>query len=57
MSKAQLKAAQRAEESIAKAEKRLKGFSWFGGSTAKYEDAAEEYDRAAAQYKIAKDCT
>lgn len=35
------------------AEKRLKSFSFFSGS-AKYEDAVELYEKAAAQYKMSK---
>lgn len=36
------------------ADKRLKAFSFFGGN--KYEDAAEMYEKAANQFKLAKAC-
>ena len=45
----------KAQELVAKAEKRLKAFSLFG-SGSKYEDAAEMLERAANQFKLAKAC-
>jgi len=36
------------------AEKKLKGFSWFGDSKAKYENAGELYTKAANCWKLAK---
>lgn len=47
----------KAEEWMMKAEKRLKGFSLFGGGQARYEDAAESFTKAANLYKLAKKCT
>jgi len=44
----------KAEEWIEKAEKKLKGFSLFGGGSTKYEDASEFYTKAANLYKMAK---
>ena len=44
----------KAQELVAKADKRLKSFSLFGGN--KYEDAAELYEKAANQFKLAKAC-
>ena len=41
----------RGDELVAKAEKKLKGFSLFGN---KYEDASEILEKAANQYKLAK---
>ena len=38
----------------AKADKRLKSFTLFGGN--KYEEAAEMYEKAANQFKLAKAC-
>ena len=46
--------AAKAQEWAAKADKRLKSFSRFGGN--KYEDAAEMYEKAANQFKLAKAC-
>ena len=46
--------AAKAQEWAAKADKRLKSFSLFGGN--KYEDAAEMYEKAANQFKLAKAC-
>jgi len=43
------------DELVAEAEKKLKGgFSFFGSKTTKMEEAAELYDKAAAQYKLSK---
>lgn len=42
----------KAQEWAAKADKRLKSFSLFGGN--KYEEAAEMYEKAANQFKLAK---
>lgn len=47
----------RAEEWIEKAEKKLKAFSFFGGGSTKYEEAAEFYVKAANLFKLAKKCT
>jgi len=44
----------RAQELAVKADKRLKSFSLFGGN--KYEEAAEMYEKAANQFKLAKCC-
>ena len=46
--------AAKAADWAAKADKRLKSFSLFGGN--KYEEAAEMYEKAANQYKLAKAC-
>lgn len=46
--------ASKAAELAGKADKRLKSFSLFGGN--KYEEAAEMYEKAANQYKLAKAC-
>ena len=40
---------------VARADKRLKAFSLFGGS--KYEDAADLLEKAGNQFKLAKACT
>lgn len=45
----------KAREWADKADKRLKAFSFFGGN--KYEDAADMYEKAANQFKLAKQCT
>jgi len=45
---------EKAEEWMEKAEKKLKSFSMFGGSSTKYEDAAEWYTKGANLYKMAK---
>jgi len=44
----------RAEELIEKADKKLKSFSFFGGGSTKYEDAADLYTKAANSFKVAK---
>ncbi len=46
--------AAKAADWAAKADKKLKSFSLFGGN--KYEEAAEMYEKAANQYKLAKSC-
>lgn len=46
--------ASRASELMKKADKKLSSFGFFGGS--KYDDAAEMYERAANQFKLAKAC-
>ena len=46
--------AARASELMKKADKKLNSFSIFGGS--KYDDAAEMYERAGNQFKLAKAC-
>lgn len=46
--------AAKAREWAEKADKRLRAFSLFGGN--KYEDAAEMYEKAANQFKLAKAC-
>jgi alpha-soluble NSF attachment protein len=43
----------KAEELVRKADKKLTSFSFFGN---KYEDAAELYEKAVTQYKLAKLC-
>jgi alpha-soluble NSF attachment protein len=43
----------KAGELVKKADKKLTTFSFFGN---KYEDAAELYDKAVTQYKLAKLC-
>jgi len=50
----QKKPSTKADELVAEAEKKLKSFSFFN-SSAKYEDAVEIYDKAAAQFKIQKE--
>ena len=44
----------KAQELATRADKRLKSFSLFGGN--KYEEAAEMYEKAANQFKLAKAC-
>lgn len=44
----------KARDYAAKADKKMKSFSFFGN---KYEDAADLYEKAANQYKLAKACT
>ena len=46
--------AARASELMKKADKKLNSFGFFGGS--KYDDAAEMYERAGNQFKLAKAC-
>lgn len=46
----------KARELVAKAEKKLKGYSFFGGMGAKYDDAAELLERAGNNFKLAKAC-
>ena len=48
--------AARASELMKKADKKLTGFGLFGGFGNRYEDAAEMYERAANQFKLAKAC-
>lgn len=43
----------KAEELVRKADKKLTSFALFGN---KYEDAAELYEKAVTQYKLAKLC-
>ena len=44
----------KARELVAKGDKKLRGFSLFGGN--KYDEAAEFYEKAANQFKLAKAC-
>lgn len=46
----------KARDMVAKAEKKLKGYSFFGGMGAKYDDAAELLEKAANNFKLAKAC-
>ncbi len=46
--------ASRASELMKKADKKLNSFGFF--SSSKYDDAAEMYERAANQFKLAKAC-
>ena len=46
--------AARASELMKKADKKLSSFGFFGGN--KYDDAAEMYERAGNQFKLAKAC-
>ena len=48
--------AARASELMKKADKKLNSFGLFGGIGSKYDDAAEMYERAANQFKLAKAC-
>ena len=48
--------AARASELMKKADKKLSGFGLFGGFGNRYEDAAEMYERAGNQFKLAKAC-
>ena len=48
--------AARASELMKKADKKLNSFGLFGGFGSKYDDAAEMYERAANQFKLAKAC-
>ena len=45
--------AKNADDLVAKADKKLASFGFFGN---KYEDAAELLEKAAVQYKLAKAC-
>jgi len=45
----------KAEELLEKADKKLKGFSLFGGSS-KWEDASDMYTKAANLFKMEKKC-
>ena len=47
--------AARASELMKKADKKLNSFGLFGMGT-KYDDAAEMYEKAANQFKLAKAC-
>mmetsp|Transcript_17026 Transcript_17026/g.33281 ORF Transcript_17026/g.33281 Transcript_17026/m.33281 type:complete len:294 (+) Transcript_17026:337-1218(+) len=44
----------RAKELVSKAESTLKSWSWFGSSSAKYDDACDLYGKAANNYKMVK---
>ena len=46
----------KAREMVAKAEKKMKGYSFFGGMGAKYDDAADLLERAGNNFKLAKAC-
>ena len=46
----------KAREMVAKAEKKLKGYSFLGGMGAKYDDAAELLESAGNNFKLAKAC-
>ena len=47
----------KAEQLYAQAEKKMAKFDWFGMNKEKnMEDAAELFAKAAAQFKIAKEC-
>ena len=48
--------ADKGREYVQKADKKLKGFSLFGSSSAKNEEAAELLERAATQFKLAQSC-
>ena len=41
---------------VAKADKKLKGYSFLGGMGAKYDDAAELLESAGNNFKLAKAC-
>lgn len=45
----------KARDLVARGDKKLRGFSLFGGSS-KYEEAAELYEKASNQFKLAKLC-
>ena len=46
----------KARDMVAKAEKKLKGYSFLGGLGAKYDDAAELLESAGNNFKLAKAC-
>ena len=46
----------KARDMVAKAEKKLKGYSFLGGMGAKYDDAAELLESAGNNFKLAKAC-
>ncbi len=46
----------KAREMVAKADKKLKGYSFLGGMGAKYDDAAELLESAGNNFKLAKAC-
>ena len=48
--------AEKGRDYVQKADKKLKGFSLFGSSSAKNEEAAELLERAATQFKLAQSC-
>lgn len=46
----------KARDMVAKADKKLKGYSFLGGMGAKYDDAAELLESAGNNFKLAKAC-